>query len=618
MSIPTMVETTEDASSIIETARKALQANKDHQYALKVYTERLEAELRAIDKMLDTADILDEDEEPELDAGGSVHVPSAVKAVFPIHPNEFLSEDSPFREDALRRTRYVNNTAIHPMKAKELEVLAEAIRTENHRKRALEAQKGGLPSFAPRDDTSQNFFEWNTDGIDWGRVAEKVSSVASLPRTARDCAIRWLGDRHPQFLHTPWTPTELAKLQDLVKNAPEGPIDWVEIASSLGNTRTPLDCMRHGIHRNQHAWTPESDDALLNAVSIYGTDNWILVATRVSEDATPQQCQNRYSRTLDPTLRHGAWTAEEDAKLRLAVSVFGNSWMEVAEVIAGRNNEQCRDRWSDKINRKWTDDEDRALLEAVGNLGTSNWKGVSECLSNRTEQDCRSRYDKVLQKQNKKPKARTTTPGKHTETQADGSGSSSAPARPRPRPRARKGPPAESEVTDHDKEQSAESSRPKPRPRTKTSKGTAEEHEIVDGEPIPQAVVEKGKGKGKQKAATVASIEAKSTRKRKRQTGDNISDNLPLKRKKVGSAVVPESDNQAEAVATRQANEDDGTSLASHEVAPNQVATARALGQGKEAARTKVKGDPRGETTVRTAEPTRRQPPRAAARKSIS
>jgi hypothetical protein len=44
----------------------------------------------------------------------------------------------------------------------------------------------------------------------------------------------------------------------------------------LKNTRTPLDCMRHGIHRSQHAWTPESDDALLNAISIYGTDNWIL------------------------------------------------------------------------------------------------------------------------------------------------------------------------------------------------------------------------------------------------------------------------------------------------------------------------------------------------------
>lgn len=35
-----------------ELAQKALQANKDHQYALKVYTERLEAELEAVDKLL--------------------------------------------------------------------------------------------------------------------------------------------------------------------------------------------------------------------------------------------------------------------------------------------------------------------------------------------------------------------------------------------------------------------------------------------------------------------------------------------------------------------------------------------------------------------------------------
>jgi hypothetical protein len=82
------------------------------------------------------------------------------------------------------------------VKTKELEVLAEAVRTENHRKRALEAQKGysksaivhrayslslshliisGLPSFASRDDKSQDYFEWNTEGIDWDRVAEKVA-----------------------------------------------------------------------------------------------------------------------------------------------------------------------------------------------------------------------------------------------------------------------------------------------------------------------------------------------------------------------------------------------------------------------------------------------------------
>lgn len=33
-------------------AQKVLQNNKDHQYALKVYTERLEAELQTVDKFL--------------------------------------------------------------------------------------------------------------------------------------------------------------------------------------------------------------------------------------------------------------------------------------------------------------------------------------------------------------------------------------------------------------------------------------------------------------------------------------------------------------------------------------------------------------------------------------
>lgn len=42
----------EEPGAVKYTVQKTLQANKDHQYALKVYTERLEAELRTIDKLL--------------------------------------------------------------------------------------------------------------------------------------------------------------------------------------------------------------------------------------------------------------------------------------------------------------------------------------------------------------------------------------------------------------------------------------------------------------------------------------------------------------------------------------------------------------------------------------
>ena len=40
--------------------------------------------------------------------------------------------------------------------------------------------------------------------------------------------------------------------------------------------RTPVDCMRHAVVRKAHSWTPEADRRLLEAVGIYGTDNWSL------------------------------------------------------------------------------------------------------------------------------------------------------------------------------------------------------------------------------------------------------------------------------------------------------------------------------------------------------
>ena len=40
------------AGSIKDLAQSAAQSNKEHQYALKVYTERLQAELDSVDKLL--------------------------------------------------------------------------------------------------------------------------------------------------------------------------------------------------------------------------------------------------------------------------------------------------------------------------------------------------------------------------------------------------------------------------------------------------------------------------------------------------------------------------------------------------------------------------------------
>lgn len=117
----------------------------------------------------------------------------------------------------------------------------------------------------------------------------------------------------------------------------------------------------------------------------------------VSEHATVHQCQKRYYETLDPDLKHGSWSDEEDAKLLRAIAAFSNtgpgssvtsiSWQDVALFVPGRTNNQCREHYQAKLKAKgksttaakgWSEEEDTKLREAVSALPEGHWKEVSE------------------------------------------------------------------------------------------------------------------------------------------------------------------------------------------------------------------------------------------------
>ena len=110
------------------------------------------------------------------------------------------------------------------------------------------------------------------------------------------------------------------------------------------------------------------------------------VARNISPHAMAAQCQYRWSKSLDPTLRRGNWTEEEDDRLRKAVAGYGSSWVQVASAIPGRTNDQCRDRWHDYVNSSpekstWTEAEDKMLLENVKLIG-NRWKAISLKMGN--------------------------------------------------------------------------------------------------------------------------------------------------------------------------------------------------------------------------------------------
>lgn len=57
-------------------------------------------------------------------------------------------------------------------------------------------------------------------------------------RTARECEIKWTGDRHPSINHAQWSQPEISKCKDLVDayRAEHGHgvvVDWVWVANQL-------------------------------------------------------------------------------------------------------------------------------------------------------------------------------------------------------------------------------------------------------------------------------------------------------------------------------------------------------------------------------------------------
>ncbi|TYZ59602.1 hypothetical protein PybrP1_002119, partial [[Pythium] brassicae (nom. inval.)] len=91
------------------------------------------------------------------------------------------------------------------------------------------------------------------------------------------------------------------------------------------------------------------------------------------------------------------WTQEEDDRLREAVGRHGErNWKSIAEEVPGRNHTQCLQRWTKVlapglVKGHWRPDEDELLKELVAE-GRKNWGQVATRIPGRTSKQCRERW----------------------------------------------------------------------------------------------------------------------------------------------------------------------------------------------------------------------------------
>ncbi|KAI9322093.1 hypothetical protein BX666DRAFT_571688 [Dichotomocladium elegans] len=147
-------------------------------------------------------------------------------------------------------------------------------------------------------------------------------------------------------------------------------------------------------------WTPEEDNLLRLAVQLYGdrTEKWAKIAACVP-GRTNKKCRKRWFHSLDPSLRKGAWTEEEDRLLREGVVRYPNQWSKIADMLVGRTDDQCAKRWRESLDpaidrSEWSSEEDARLMELYNQYGTQ-WQKIAQHFEGRPGLHCRNRWRKL-------------------------------------------------------------------------------------------------------------------------------------------------------------------------------------------------------------------------------
>ena len=153
---------------------------------------------------------------------------------------------------------------------------------------------------------------------------------------------------------------------------------------------------------SEKKWSEKEIIKLKNLIKLYNYKDFVTISKNIP-GTTPEQCSSKWKKILQLEAAKGHWTSQEDKLLIDWVKKNGpNKWTQCSKMILGRNGKQCREHWNNSLDPnlkkgEWSIEEDYLIYYFYSKYDGS-WKKIAPLFDGRTENSIKNRFFSQLRK----------------------------------------------------------------------------------------------------------------------------------------------------------------------------------------------------------------------------